>query len=86
MLVFKPKETDCTGWIYVYEREEDEKRLIKNKIGEILLYKVGRTIKNPESRVGQQALTNGESYTIVQSFKTNYYKFVEYAVHRMFQD
>jgi hypothetical protein len=52
LLLFKPKKTDCTGWIYVYERDEDKKRVKQNKIGEILLFKVGRTVKTPEQRVG----------------------------------
>ena len=74
------------GSIYVYERDEDRKKLNRDELQQIMLFKVGRTIKTPQSRVGHQAVANGESYTIRETFKTKFNKFVEYAVHRMFQD
>lgn len=56
------------------------------KIEEIILYKVGRTVKKPSERVGNQENANGEKYFILESFKSKFHKFVEYALHWLFQD
>ena len=86
LTVFKPRDNDCEGWLYVYERDLDRKNVIEGKITDVILFKVGRTVKTPQSRVGQQEISNGESYHVVLSFKSKFHKFVEYAIHWMFAE
>jgi hypothetical protein len=86
MTVFKPRENDCEGWIYVYERDSDRNKLQQGQIKDIILYKVGRTVRTPLSRVGLQEQANGENYNVIESFKSKYHKFVEYAIHWMFAE
>lgn len=51
LLVFKPRPTDFSGWIYVYYRQADELALQAKKLSHILLYKIGRTKNLPNTRV-----------------------------------
>lgn len=52
LTVFKPRDNDCEGWIYMYERKADSKKLADGVIADIVLFKVGRTVKTPQQRIG----------------------------------
>ena len=60
--------------------------LKNNIIAQILLHKIGRTKNEPHKRVNVQAYTNGEDYDIAEIYHTEYNSFVEFVIHRYFQD
>ena len=55
-------------------------------ISTILLHKIGRTKNEPKKRVKVQSYTNGEEYDIAETYHTQYNSFVEFVIHRYFQD
>ena len=73
-----PFTTDTPGYLYVYFRKQDlNKQLDKTKIK---LFKIGRTIRKPKDRIGDQMKANGEEYAIDRQIHSNYNRFFEYMV------
>ena len=85
MLTLRPYECKSDGFVYIYQRESDVKKLEDGEIKGILLHKIGSTKKSAESRVGQQQKTNKEPYVVVAAYKSKLYKYFEYIAHRYFQ-
>ena len=50
-----------------------------------MLHKIGLTEKTVEKRVGQQEKANNEKYTVIKTFKTVNFKWLEMAAHRYFK-
>lgn len=84
LLIHKPRENDKPGWLYVYYRDIDDRKLRDKKLSHIILYKVGKTINLPAKRVGMQQSKNGEVYKIRETFASNYNSYLEFMVHLYF--
>jgi hypothetical protein len=84
MLTLKPFQCETDGYVYIYQRKADQVKLEQGLIAEVVLHKIGSTMKTPESRVAQQEKANKEEYVIVNAYRSTLYKYFEYIAHRYF--
>ena len=86
LTVYKPRETDGVGYVYILQRQSDVQRKAAGEITHILLHKIGMTCKDPKIRIKQQRDKNNEDYHVLAYFRTSFHKYMEYACHRYFQE
>ncbi len=53
LTVFKPRDNDRVGYVYILQRQSDVDRYKSGEISHILLHKIGRTYREPMKRVQQ---------------------------------
>lgn len=69
LTVYKPRQTDEKGFLYVLQRQSDVEKLRNGEIEHILMHKIGLTKqKRVETRVAQQSRANKEQYKILCYF------------------
>lgn len=87
LTMYKPRyNTDQLGWIYLFTRQDDLQKHKDGKISHVILFKIGRTKHEPKSRVKHQSNANGEKYDILFTSQSKYHCYMEYSIHRLFQN
>ena len=73
-----PRTNDLPGYLYVYFRKRDKAR--EGNKTNVKLFKIGRTVSSPFTRIRNQAKKNEEEYLTAAVYKTHYNKNFEYLV------